>query len=695
MKLKIIITALIISFILLSHVMAEENKIDGYVDVTGKLVDINGSKAKFNEYRDLKSGVYEDIRLGYDTESYFMKMNVSDIGYRTQNYRIDGGMWGKFKLYLDYTEIPHNITFGAKSFYSGIGSNNLTGAPNTDVTTWSSFDYKINRKQYGGGIRADMLKPLFLNVSVSREDRKGIKPAGASITDPDGPSIELPEPVDYTTNTLKVETGYAKNPLFTSLSFLYSDFDNDNHLLSFQHPTAGGTDNLTLPPDNQYYKIGFKGAVQLPLHSKFNVNLSSSRAKSNFNLLSSYIFQGAPTDITLSKSVFNGKFDTRNYAFVLTSNPYHFLNGKIFYKYYDRKNKSDSITTTDPNLDSPFANSLFAYRKNSFGMELGFRLPANFSIIPAYNYVKTSRSRKDLIKTEDNIYSVDVKWSGIDFLTAKAGYEKLKRNAFHGLPTMIGDENDKNASDISESFLRRYDAGPQERDTYRASVDLFPIESLALDLGYQYKRAGYLDSAFGARYDRRDEFTIDAGYNIGKIARLNAYFDYERIRLYQFQRQSPDNATTGLSPFDSNTATNFNWDVKQTDKSYAYGVGADTYVIPKRLTLRLRYDYVDSDGHADFTYYTADALTDGRTNDNIDIANWDGYKKSAVTAKALYDFSKTLSVSAGFAYEHYKYSNAALDGYQYAFGTTSYLTGAYKDQSYNANTVFAGATYKF
>ena len=136
----------------------------------------------------------------------------------------------------------------------------------------------------------NLIKPFFFDVSFQREDRDGIKPAGIAPGSPGGFDLELPEPVDYTTNNLKVEGGYAKNPLFLSLGFIYSDFNDSNDKLNFTHPQAPfPIDTLTLPPDNRYYKGFFKGAVKLPMNSKFNVNAGYSSARSDANLLNSFI----------------------------------------------------------------------------------------------------------------------------------------------------------------------------------------------------------------------------------------------------------------------------------------------------------------------------------------------------------------------------------------------------------------------
>ena len=153
---------------------------DGEVGVSGMLADLDGNKAKFNEYRDVRDGVYSGIRLKYDSDNFFLKGKASDIGYDTQNYRAEGGMYGKFKAYFDYSEIPHNFTFGAKTFFDGAGTNNLTGTANTNPATWNSFDYALKRKTYGTGFSLDVLRPFFFDVSYSRESKTGTYPIGVS-----------------------------------------------------------------------------------------------------------------------------------------------------------------------------------------------------------------------------------------------------------------------------------------------------------------------------------------------------------------------------------------------------------------------------------------------------------------------------------------------------------------------------------
>ena len=681
MKSILIIAALIVTLVPFSVVLSEEIKLEGEVSLEGVYTGVKGGeggKAKFTEYKDLTQGfsAFGNVGLGLDSEQYFLKFRASDMGYDTQSYRLDGGMWGKFKFDLFYDEIPHNLTFDARTFYQGAGSHNLTGAPNTNFNTWNTFDYSIDRKQYGAGFKMPMLKPFYFDFSFQREERDGIKAAGLAASSPGGFNLEVPEPIDYTTNNLRLEGGYAKNPFFLSFGFLYSDFNNSDDKLTFTHPQNPSLiDTLSLPPDNKYYKGFFKGALKLPLNSKFNVNLAVSEATSDTTLTNSYVSGTTRTTLTLSQPDFKGLVKTQNYAFVLTSNPLNFVDGKLFYQYYKRDNDSDVITETTGTSAS--TNLLFGYRKQAAGIDLGLRLPARFLLSGGYKAIKTDRTGQELQESlpnnKDNVYSVELRWNGLDFLTPKVGYEKLLRSVDFEGPVPVN---------------RRFAYAGQDRDTFKASVDIFPVESLNFSLGYAHKKADYSEIQ-GLTGDKRDAFDISADYTFRKLAKLYGFFDYEWIKYDQ-----------------ANQVTAGTWEAEQKDRSYGFGIGTEFYAIPKKLTLFFQFDYIKSNGNVDYTLNPITVTTvPGANNDNIDILPWDDYTRYAFTFKAAYNLTKCLTVSAGYVYERFKYSDIQLDNYQFvnpaggnpatSASNGSWLTGYQDSQTYRANVVFAGVTYKF
>ncbi|HMK55610.1 MAG TPA: MtrB/PioB family decaheme-associated outer membrane protein [Dissulfurispiraceae bacterium] len=684
-------------------VLSADGILEGEIGVTGMLANVNGNKAKFNEYRDIMDGVYGGARLKYDTDNFFAKGTASDIAYDTQKYRVEGGMYGKFKAYLDYTEIPHNFTYGARTFYNGAGTNSLsfTGPASglTNTSTWKSFDYDLRRRTFGGGFSLDVIKPFFLDVSYSRETKTGNYPTGIGLTTPGGPSLELPQHIDYITNTLNVQAGYAKNPFYAGLFFMYQNFDDANSALYFINPSgpAGNRDAYSLPPDNQYYKLAFKGSVKLPLNTKFNINLAASRTTSEANLFTSYV-TSTVTNIALSDTTFNGKVNTQNYNFVLTSNPVPWLIGKLYYKYYDKENKSDQIVMRDPGFagGAPFTNPLFDYTKNNFGVDLEWSLPANFQLSTSYAWTKINRARGDLPETIDNKYQADLKWTGLDFITPKVGYEYMRRTADAGVLVKeygTATSGDQATENYISQFLRRFDAAPLSRDIFKASVDIYPMANLNLGFAYRLKHDNYKKTVLGLKSSRSHDIEVDAGYSIGKIARISAYYDLERSLDDQVQRIFTIASGVG-------TVTN-DWKVKSRDNSYAWGASTEVYLVPKILTLILQHDNVKSNGFLDFSYLTG-TIPAGRNNDNIDIGNWDDYRLTSYIVKFKYTPTKHYIFTAGYAYEHYKYSDASFDNYALVSGTyppgnstTALLTGAYANPNYSSNVFFAAVSYRF
>ena len=677
-KTTLLILTVILGLALISPALAAEDKnLEGSVSLRGTLLDVDGDEAKANEYRKPNDSIFGTIHLKYDNGKYFFTLGGEEG--REPGLLLTGGLWGNFKYFLTYEEIPHNITFGARTYFlSGVGDSNLSdNADLNDVTTWKGFDYSTERKRYSAGFKIDLLKPFFINASFSRENKSGVKPAGAN--GGFSTTSEIPEPIEYRTDTFTAEAGYAKKPFFASLNYIYSSFDNDSRFLNFTNVFTGQPDALSLPPDNDYHKIAFKASLFLPLQSRLSLNVGSSTTKSGpAKLLNA--FTAEPTGQS-----FNGRIETTNYDLSFTTNPLPWFDAKVFASYYDKDNQSDVI-------DDGVTNELFDYTKRYEGFDLGFKLPLHFYVSGGYkNYNMNFNNRIDVRETNDDIYAVNLRWSGLDFLIFRTGYERVNRQMDRAIP-------DDPSEAAVEKYVRRYDVAPMHRDSFKASVDISPLDSLNFSLGYVYKKTNYYDTTLGLQEDKRDEFTVDADYAIGRIAKLYGYFDYEKVRAKQYQRQFSSSAN--INPDSSvQDASNFNWDLTQKEKTYDYGVGTDIYLIPKKLTLKLQYDYVKSNGDADFSYLLDAALTGGRTNSNIDTSNWDDYRRRSFKVKAVYDVLKAITLTAGYAYEKYTYDDVQTDSYQYVVSssgfTNTYLTGAYKEPDYKANVFFLGMTYRF
>ena len=124
MKRQIFLSVFLFGLFSLSPAFAEEqeNKFSGEIGATGTLVHVLGNDAKFNEYRDIRNGVYGDVKVKYDDDKYYVDFYSRNMFYDTQQYNLEGGKWGAFKFNINYNEIPHNFTYDARTLYSGAGT---------------------------------------------------------------------------------------------------------------------------------------------------------------------------------------------------------------------------------------------------------------------------------------------------------------------------------------------------------------------------------------------------------------------------------------------------------------------------------------------------------------------------------------------------------------------------------------------
>lgn len=98
MRLKILLTALIMGLLFTgigggSAVLADEAGgfvFTGSVDLGVRSVSDGDKSAKFQEYRDLKPGVFSDLTFGGDNGAYFMDFTGENIGRDDQRFEMEG-----------------------------------------------------------------------------------------------------------------------------------------------------------------------------------------------------------------------------------------------------------------------------------------------------------------------------------------------------------------------------------------------------------------------------------------------------------------------------------------------------------------------------------------------------------------------------------------------------------------------------
>jgi len=659
-------------------------EVNGNIDITGTMLGTSGNRSKLNEYRDLGNGITLGVGLEANKDDLYFQLSGEGFRYndetklhnRELNFSAQAGQYDSHKLSIYYNEIPHNVSLNAKTFYSNIGTNNLTVLPGTgplfenNVALWTNkFDYKRDRSNYGAGLELSLKSPYFFGVRYDRTDMVGLNPTGQrSRTGATNFFTEFPSPVDYRTDNVSLETGYRSKAIIFKVDGLISQFSNPYQTMNIPGLTNVGGTLLTLPPNNDYYKVGGSLMVKLPLNSTLMARGNYSVLDNNVDL-TQFPFPAA------AAPQFHGRVTYTTASLAITSNPIKMLETRIFYNLLDKQNKS-----TDSFNYGGQTTEKFAYHKQNVGVDLAVKLPANTKASAGYEFQHLNRAlRADAYSTTDHIVFVEAKNSALEMLTAKLRLQHMKR---------LSDDKLVFGTSVDSRF-RRYDATDKTQEAVKAGLEIEPLHNLSIGLEYAFKLDSFDNTTVGMTSNRSHEFNLDTNYTIANV-KLNAYADYEFTRYETVSRSG----AFGAAPTDAN----YDYKVKRENASYDYGLNMDVDIIKNILSAGLGWRYAYSNGNESF-------VTNRTITPLVNIPADDDYTRQTLTAKLNYKISKNLGISGGYSYERLAYSEGELNNYQNVViagappapgaVSTGYLTGVYANQDFEAHVGFVKLAYSF
>lgn len=704
---------------------AGEPEFGGTITLRLLAVGDEHESAKAQEYRDLQDGVAASAKLRFASGAYHLEIDGRNFGLDDQSFRLRGGAYGSFKYSFFYDETPHNYSFGARTFYTGVGTDELnyasasreknkdaivTPTVGTDQSLWNDFDYAIQRKGYGTAVEVSLRSPFYFMVNAKQEERTGTKPLGADSgvfvdktgaqTSSFGNVVELAEPVDYLTRTASVEAGYRTRPMVLSLTGLVSSFDNDNDHLNWRNPfvtTESVIETNYLPPDNDYWKVGAQGVFRFPAHSTLALRVSYAQLKDDLNLgttatdsIAATTSNGIPlttspdyftTTLGLNRSRFTGDIGYTSVRAAYDTSVLKPITLQLVYDYTGRKNESSIVEYTNLATGESIESENFEYLKHHAGVSLGMLLPWQTNLNVGYDFSKVDREeRADAESTKDHDLSIRLRNSASDLLTTRVKYQHVFRSTESSIVA-----SDFAASDPAsiELFERRYDVADKDRDLAGIAFDLTPTDTLDLGLEYTYTQDDYDSTEIGLQKESRQEVYLDVAYKLAKSVTLGASAGYERVISDQRERQYTSG--TNSNPASASTTSVFNWTESLKSNNWSYGLSAKVPVVKGKLDLAASWNYQKSDGEGIFS-------STGKPLEDIDAS--DDYTKDTLEVKAIYHVAKQLEVTLGYLHEKLDYSDDQRSDYDYVTGTT-FLTGAYSDVDYDINLGYLQMKYKF
>lgn len=685
----------------------------GTVEVEGKIADVSGNPSKFKEYRDIGSGATGRFLLDWSNDKgYYLNFTGDNIGYNADDNEIQKdselyfklGLRDQFKYSLFYKETPHNLTIGARSPYTGVGTtalattlanNAVISAPNlTQYYNKPRFDYTIDRQDYGAELELTFNTPFFLNARFEHNETSGLLPLGIYLSG----QKELPAPINYSSDNVYLTGGYRSNDLIVTLDGTISDFTNANSSFTYAYSGAApaSTARAYLAPDSMNYKLGGNVMYRLPFWS------TTLMARASHSISDNTISLSEETN-THSINRFKGKITYTTASAAVTTNPIKPLDVKLYLNYLDKENDSSDPFQyyTGAFNAATGVTEKFDYNKLNGGFDVSYKLPAKTKLAAGYEYLRIKRTmlapdlantsswgvRNDAPKTEDHIVYLQAKNELLDWMTAKVRYQRLFRSSdFRGdVFAALGDNRQIKA------FWRPADTADKTQDMVKLGLDFEPSHNLTVGMEYSLKYNDYTDSILGMQRDTRNEFYVDANYRIAMV-KLNPYAELEVVDNNSKHRRYQ---TAGAaSPFSGvNDNTNYNWTSDRKDVNYALGINGDVEIIKDKLTFTTGYRFEKAKGEEDFT------STFATTTPLVSNEYVDNYTKNTLTANLKYNVTKNLNVGLGYLFESLRYADTHYDGYNYlttaTTGTGTILTGAYNNPDYDAHVAFMTVGYKF
>jgi hypothetical protein len=687
----------------------------GQFVATSETVD----EGKMREYRDLTDGILTLVDIKGRGDDYYLDLFAENLGRTDMLIDLNGGSYGRLKWQLFSDSLEHFFTTGARTPYTGAGTDTQRAVlPNLDPSTWNTYDLAYERRNDGAMVEYSFDSPWYVRADYGQINFEGNKlQAYAQGTGSGNGFVDLATPVDWTTQNLSLEAGYASPRLHFSVNYLDSQFDNDNRLLTWtngyfenDNPPATannlGIDTSYLAPDSDMKRVVANGVIkQLPLNSSFAVRYTTTETTTSELMGTSQLYGSATTITTApfraTPGTFAGEIVHDTWALSWFGSPVESIDFRVWANDFERENNSSHVVfsgftsatnglgcvgtvggTGQPGTSSGpriCENEPFAFDRRSLGGEVSWKPNRANRITAGYEELDTNRDfHPDSDETTDERLSLEWRNSSLDSLVASVKYTHIDRESNYLAPQL-------------PNTVWSYDVANSDRDVVKVDLDYTLSAWVDLSLEYYYRNNEYSESASGRLADDRNEIYLSAGFGETDGFRFKIFADY-------------DTSTTDarLVNRDSNTGRiNYVVFTDVDDEYLALGMGFD-WPVMEGLLITGSAMWDKSEGTVEFDGVRG---VQPLPTTLVDIPNYGNNDKLMLNFKGTYDFNGTWGLISGLAWEDVNFDDIQFDPYSYilpatplsgpARSTASYLSGWYRDPAYEAIIGYVTVTYKF
>jgi MtrB/PioB family decaheme-associated outer membrane protein len=641
--------------------------LSGWVEGGGRLVSEEDS-GKFEEYRDPHEGLFGagSLLIEDPDRHHYFRFGGFDVGEDDGEYFFEGGRWGRWNLFGNYSQIPHHFSNRALTPYRNLTSGELTlpFAPPIDAAT---FEASVIGAAHDANLGFDT-DDAIVGASFSPTADSEIKASYRNIhRDGRRPEtffygfsnfIHYPQPVDDMTHTGSADLSYSQDSFNVALNYTGSIYDNEFRAYQAENPAAfaGGSalGAVAADPDNTAQLLSLTSSVALPTSFPLlvagTVAYGQNRQNQSFVPLTvNPLLAPGP----LPENDLDGDVRPLLANFLITSRPLPKLEVRGRYRLRDYDNHSDEILFTETSVaDAGLAienkqSYAPSYTTQTASLETGYRITSRTKATLGFAWDRWNRGTEREVRRLDE-YSPELRidtraGSWARFRTSYSyrvrdgqGYDELA--PFRVLEPGI-------VRPPLTPPIRKYDMADNERHTVHLLSQLFVREDTDLTFSSNVHVTEW-DDRFGLLSDEGFDVGFDAAYRPVERVELTLFYTYDWINFHQ--RSASSGGT-------------LEWRTRHEDIGHTGGLDVAFAIVPDKVTLTTGFFVHRGDGETDTFGAPADAVDYPDIHDEL----W------GPMASLVYHYDEHVRFIARYRYEHYDQEDWQFDELGVTVGTST------------------------
>ena len=574
------------------------------------------------QWRDFNSG--DSFWQGY----------LSNLGLDTREGELTWGKAGRVSVSAGFdSQLQVSNDEGRTPFTGGtslkLPDDWVSGLTTSDWTNLNQslhgFDQELKRERVYLKADTRLNKHWSVDTNLSYEEKKGNNDIGAGIYI-DGSSADavlLKQPIDYRTTELDLGVAYSDSKLSLEGRLFYSDFDNQDDVLTWQNPYSSygpnvrypaGIGGLGLAPDNDQVGGRVIGQYIFSPTIRLQVDGSYAVASQDQDFLDYSVNPLLAVTVPVPKNNYDGEVANSTFNTRLLLNPLPKLNAELFYKYRDRDYDADrngyqyirGDGGNQPGTALTVYNTNHDYRSETPGFEVSYRLPLRSKLSFEYEYEKVTRKNAPVEETEQDRYTLGYRiqpWSNfttrleVSYADRAADTYKWAQNYYALLDTELINATPDTERYITHPELMKYYMA--NRDQWQSSADFnfLPTDRWNLGLNLQWIDNDYDASELGLTEDEWYRGHLSASYVASETLSASVYGGYDYYKADQssraFRGGQEKNAFVVYPPLPQASDPNQNWTGEAEDTSITLGANVQ-WQVSKDLEVSFDYSYVDT-----------------------------------------------------------------------------------------------------